>query len=48
MALPPHTTTLLDAKRCSGLSFADLGDCLGQGEVWTASLPFRLLSPPIP
>ena len=38
MALPPHTTALLDAKRRSRLSFADLGACLGQDEVWTASL----------
>jgi len=38
MALLPHVTTLLDAKRCSGLSFADLGARLGQDEVWTASL----------
>ncbi len=38
MALPPHTTTLFDAKRCSGLSFADLGGRLGQDEVWIASL----------
>ena len=38
MALPPHTTALLDAKRRSGLSFADLGACLGQDEVWSASL----------
>ena len=38
MALPPHTTALLDAKRVSALSFADLGARLGQDEVWTASL----------
>lgn len=38
MALPPHTTALLDAKRRSELSFADLGARLGQDEVWTASL----------
>jgi cyanate lyase len=38
MALPPHTTALLDAKRRSGLSFADLGSRLGQDEVWCASL----------
>jgi cyanate lyase len=38
MALPPHATTLLDAKRRSDLSFADLGARLGQDEVWTASL----------
>jgi cyanate lyase len=38
MALPPHTTALLDAKRRSGLSFAELGARLGQDEVWTASL----------
>jgi cyanate lyase len=38
MALPPHITTLLDAKRHIGLSFTDLGDCLGPDEVWTASL----------
>ncbi|WP_396099642.1 hypothetical protein [Cyanobium sp. WAJ14-Wanaka] len=41
MALSPQTTTLLDSKRCSGLSFADLGARLGQDEVWTASLPYR-------
>ena len=38
MALPPHATALLDAKRRSDLSFADLGARLGQDEVWTASL----------
>ena len=38
MALPPHTASLLDAKRRSGLSFAELGARLGQDEVWTASL----------
>ena len=38
MALPFHTTTLLAAKRRSGLSFADLGARLGQDEVCTASL----------
>jgi cyanate lyase len=38
MALPPHTAVLLDAKRRSGLSFADLGARLGQDEVWAASL----------
>ncbi len=38
MALPPHTTTLLEAKRHSGLSFADLAARLGQDEVWIASL----------
>jgi cyanate lyase len=38
MALPHHTIALLDAKRRSGLSFADLGTHLGQDEVWTASL----------
>jgi cyanate lyase len=38
MALPSHITSLLDAKRRSGLSFADLGARLGQDEVWTASL----------
>ena len=38
MALPPHTTTLLDAKRLSGLSFPDLAARLGQDEVWVASL----------
>jgi cyanate lyase len=41
MALPLHATTLLDAKRRSDLSFADLGARLGQDEVWTASLPYR-------
>ena len=38
MALPAHTAALLDAKRRTGLSFADLGARLGQDEVWTASL----------
>ena len=38
MALPPHCSILLAAKRRSGLSFADLGQRLGQDEVWTASL----------
>ena len=38
MALPSHTTTLLDAKRHSGLSFSDLAARLGQDEVWVASL----------
>lgn len=38
MALPSDITSLLDAKRRSGLSFADLGARLGQDEVWTASL----------
>ena len=38
MARPPHTTTLLDAKRHSGLSFSDLAARLGQDEVWVASL----------
>ncbi len=38
MALPPHTTSLLVAKRHSGLSFPDLAARLGQDEVWVASL----------
>ncbi len=38
MALPPHTTTLLAAKRHSALSFSDLATRLGQDEVWLASL----------
>jgi len=38
MALPPHCAILLAAKRRSGLSFADLGQRLGQDEVWVASL----------
>jgi cyanate lyase len=38
MALSPHSATLLDAKRRSGHSFADLGARLGQDEVWIASL----------
>ncbi len=38
MALSAHSTVLLEAKRRSGLSFADLGERLGQDEVWVASL----------
>ncbi len=38
MALSPHTAALLEAKRRSGLSFAELGAHLGQDEVWVASL----------
>jgi len=38
MALPPHCAILLAAKRSSDLSFADLGQRLGQDEVWVASL----------
>ena len=38
MAPSPHCATLLAAKRRSGLSFADLGQRLGQDEVWVASL----------
>ena len=38
MALSAHSTVLLEAKRRSGLSFADLGARLGQDEVWVASL----------
>ena len=37
-ALSPLATTLLAAKRRVGLSFADLGERLGQDEVWVASL----------
>jgi cyanate lyase len=38
MAFSAHSTALLEAKRRSGLSFADLGARLGQDEVWVASL----------
>jgi len=38
MALSPHCAILLAAKRSSDLSFADLGQRLGQDEVWVASL----------
>ena len=38
MALSPLTAALLAAKRCLGLSFADLGQRLGADEVWVASL----------
>lgn len=38
MAFSDHSTALLEAKRRSGLSFADLGARLGQDEVWVASL----------
>ena len=38
MALSPLATTLLAAKRRAGLSFAALGERLGQDEVWVASL----------
>ncbi|MEB3255133.1 MAG: cyanase [Synechococcaceae cyanobacterium] len=38
MALSPHCAILLAAKRRAGLSFADLGERLGQDEVWAASL----------
>ena len=38
MALPPHSAILLAAKRRVGLSFADLGQRLGQDEVWVAGL----------
>ncbi|MFN9620977.1 MAG: cyanase [Synechococcaceae cyanobacterium] len=38
MALSPHCAILLAAKRRSGVSFADLGQRLGQDEVWVASL----------
>ncbi|MEB3165566.1 MAG: cyanase [Cyanobacteriota bacterium] len=37
-ALPPLATTLLAAKRRVGLSFAELGERLGQDEVWVATL----------
>ena len=37
-ALSPLATALLAAKRRVGLSFADLGERLGQDEVWVASL----------
>ncbi len=38
MAFSAHSTALLEAKRRSGLSFAELGARLGQDEVWVASL----------
>jgi cyanate lyase len=38
MACSPYAATLLAAKRRSGLSFADLGERLGQDEVWVAAL----------
>lgn len=38
MAPSPHTAALLAAKRRAGLSFAQLGERLGQDEVWVASL----------
>jgi cyanate lyase len=38
MAPSPHTAALLTAKRRAGLSFAQLGERLGQDEVWAASL----------
>ena len=38
MALSPHCAILLAAKRSSDLSFADLGQRLGQDEVWVAGL----------
>ncbi|MGB5136458.1 MAG: cyanase [Prochlorococcaceae cyanobacterium] len=38
MAPSPHTVALLTAKRRAGLSFAELGERLGQDEVWVASL----------
>ncbi|KEF41493.1 MAG: cyanate hydratase [Cyanobium sp. CACIAM 14] len=38
MAVSAHTSTLLEAKRRLGLSFADLGAALGRDEVWVASL----------
>jgi cyanate lyase len=41
MALPPHSAILLAAKRRVGLSFADLGQRLGQDEVWVAGLLYR-------
>ena len=37
-SLSPLATALLTAKRRLALSFAELGERLGQDEVWVASL----------
>jgi cyanate lyase len=35
------TQQLLDAKKAKGLSFEDIGQHLGYGEVWVAALFYR-------
>ncbi len=44
MNIPEITTTLLEAKKKAGLSFADLEQVLGRDEVWIAALFYRQAS----
>jgi cyanate lyase len=44
MSIPEITQQLLAAKQSKGLSFADLEQLLGRGEVWIAALFYRQAS----
>ena len=44
MELPQITTTLLNAKKAKGITFADLEKELGRDEVWIAAVFYRQAS----
>jgi cyanate lyase len=45
MELPEITDRLLEAKRKSGLTFAQLGEAIGRSEVWTTAVIYRQAAP---